>query len=90
MTLFLTALIVSLTVLPATVLGEQVRADRVEPHRIAVKEEGHLGTPQQQRACRPDVLRHCRSMSDDYAMADCLKANEQKLSAACRRALETK
>jgi hypothetical protein len=32
---------------------------------------GHLGTPEQQRACRPDVQRFCREMQNqgDYAIA---------------------
>jgi len=52
--------------------------------------EGHRGSVQQQRACRPDVLRHCRNMQDqdDAAMAACLKAHERELSAACREALK--
>ena len=52
--------------------------------------EGHRGSLQQQRACRPDVLRHCRNMrdQDDAAIAACLKAHEGQLSAACRAALK--
>lgn len=45
---------------------------------------GHQGTPAQQRACRPDVVRYCRGIHDDYAIASCLQANMQRLSAACR------
>ena len=81
-------LVASLAVLPAIVFGaENRRDDLAEPDRIEAKAEGHLGTAQQQRACRPDVLRHCRGMMDDHAIAACLKSNEQKLSSACRRAL---
>jgi len=52
--------------------------------------QGHVGTPEQQRACRPDVQRFCREMQNqgDYAMADCLKANARRLSSACRRVIE--
>jgi hypothetical protein len=52
-------------------------------------QEGHLGTAQQQRACRADVLRLCRTLQnkDDFAMANCLKAHVAKLSPACRQAL---
>jgi hypothetical protein len=51
--------------------------------------QGHAGTELQQRACRPDVIRHCRGMEDnDRAMANCLRANMQKLRPACRQALE--
>ena len=52
--------------------------------------EGHRGTLQQQRACRPDVLRYCRNMQDqeDKAIADCLKVHVRQLSPACRQALK--
>lgn len=58
----------------------------------ASAEEGpdaHKGTLQQQRACRPDVLRHCRNTQDrdDKAIADCLKSHVRQLSPACRQAL---
>src|SRR5437762_963999 len=55
-------------------------------------QEGHLGSPQQQRACRADVLRLCRTVQnkDDFAMANCLKAHVTKLSPACRQALGAK
>jgi hypothetical protein len=51
--------------------------------------DGHRGSLQQQRACRPDILRLCRDLpaQDDEAMANCLKANADKLSPACRQAL---
>jgi Cysteine rich repeat len=51
---------------------------------------GHLGTPEQQRACRPDVKRFCPEVQSqgDYAIADCLKMNERRLSSACRRVME--
>ncbi len=52
--------------------------------------EGHRGSLQQQRACRPDVLRHCRNVQDqdDAAIVGCLKAHERQLSTACREALK--
>jgi hypothetical protein len=49
---------------------------------------GHKGTPEQQRACRPDVLRLCRGINDDEAIYDCLKANSAKLRSACRDVIE--
>jgi len=50
----------------------------------------HMGSPQQQRACRSDVLRHCRAMQDkdDITIAFCLKANIKKLTPACRQVIE--
>lgn len=48
---------------------------------------GHRGTAEQQRACRPDVLRHCHGMSSDYAMEDCLRHHVHVLRPACRRVI---
>jgi hypothetical protein len=48
---------------------------------------GHHGTAEQQRACRPDVLRHCRGLSEDYAIADCLRDHAHYLRPACRRVI---
>src|SRR5262249_23719586 len=55
----------------------------------APAQEGHRGTPQQQRACRGDVLRLCRAVKDqdDFTIANCLKAHDSQLSSACRRVL---
>lgn len=60
-------------------------------HARALAAEGHQGTLQQQRACRPDVLRHCRRLMErsDQAMADCLRANARDLTPACRDALRS-
>lgn len=75
---YLPILMLSLAFLPTSVPAEEGRA------------AGHRGTLQQQRACRSDVLRHCRDIrdQDDYAIADCLKAHERQLSPACRQALK--
>ena len=48
----------------------------------------HRGTLEQQRACRPDVVRHCRGMSDDYAIAGCLRSNVERLRPACRHVIQ--
>jgi hypothetical protein len=58
---------------------------------LAGAAEGHLGTPQQQRACRVDVARHCAGAEgqSDQAIANCLAANKEKLSRACRRVFES-
>src|SRR5262249_34237926 len=56
----------------------------------ASAQQGHMGTPEQQRACRSDAQRHCRGMQNqgDYAIADCLRTNMQRLSSACRRVIQ--
>jgi hypothetical protein len=78
MSRLLPVLMVSLGLLPAVADAQGVGA------------QGHRGTQQQKRACRTDVLRHCRDLQDqgDEAMANCLKANADKLSPSCRQALE--
>ena len=48
----------------------------------------HAGTPQQQAACRPDVLRFCRGIQDDFAVADCLRAHTGRLRQSCRNVIE--
>jgi hypothetical protein len=48
--------------------------------------QGHMGTPQEQQACRRDASRFCRQqMADDSAVQQCLQQNRAKLSKACGR-----
>jgi hypothetical protein len=55
----------------------------------SVSAEGsHAGTPEQQRACRPDVLRYCRQLHDDFAVADCLRAHVTALRGSCRKVIQ--
>jgi hypothetical protein len=54
----------------------------------AAAEEKHLGTPEQQRICRPDVLRLCRDTTGgDIAIANCLLDHKEKLTPACREVI---
>ena len=69
---YLLAVMLSLAVLPAA----------------ASAQEKHGGTPEQQRACRPDVVRHCRGVREDQAIYECLKANAHSLRPACREVIE--
>jgi hypothetical protein len=48
----------------------------------------HQGTPEQQRACRHDATRFCRSEVDDFAVANCLRANIGRLRTGCREVIE--
>ena len=48
----------------------------------------HQGTPEQQRECRHDVTRFCRSQIDDFAIANCLRANVARLRPGCRDVIE--
>jgi hypothetical protein len=46
--------------------------------------QGHMGTPQEQRACSRDAKRFCRQqLGDDNAVQQCLSQNRSRLSRAC-------
>jgi hypothetical protein len=48
--------------------------------------QGHMGTPQEQQACRRDASRFCRQqLADDFAVQQCLQQNRTKLSKACQK-----
>ena len=50
---------------------------------------GFQGTPEEQRACRPDVIRLCKGVpSDAMPMLNCLQRNRPQLSDACRGVLQ--
>jgi hypothetical protein len=47
---------------------------------------GHMGTPQEQKACSRDASRFCRKqLGDDGAVQQRLQQNRNKLSAACQK-----
>jgi hypothetical protein len=48
------------------------------------------GTPDEQKACRPDVARHCKGLQadDENAFVGCLVNHAPQLSQRCRRVLE--
>jgi hypothetical protein len=48
------------------------------------------GTPEDQRACRPDAVRLCRHLleqNDSMIVLQCFLANQSKLSPPCRSVL---
>lgn len=46
--------------------------------------QGHMGTPQEQKACSHDAKRLCRSaLGDDNAVQQCLMQNRAKLGKNC-------
>jgi hypothetical protein len=48
--------------------------------------QGHMGTPQEQQACRRDAQRFCRQqLSDDNAVQQCLQQNRTRLSKGCQK-----
>jgi hypothetical protein len=51
---------------------------------------GHMGTPQEQKACSRDSSRLCRKqLGDDSAVQQCLQQNRAKLSSACQKVFQS-
>ncbi|WP_407159962.1 hypothetical protein [Bradyrhizobium sp. STM 3557] len=49
-----------------------------------VMAQGHMGTPEEQRACSRDAKRFCRQqLGDDNAVQQCLTQNRSRLSKSC-------
>ena len=52
--------------------------------------QGHMGTPQEQKACSRDAQRFCRKdLGNDLAMQGCLQANRAKLSKSCNKVFQS-
>jgi hypothetical protein len=48
--------------------------------------QGHMGTPQEQKACSRDAQRFCRKqLGDDGAVQGCLQQNRTRLSKSCQK-----
>jgi len=48
--------------------------------------QGHMGTPQEQAACRRDAAHFCRhDLGDDGAVQGCLQQNRTRLSRSCQK-----
>jgi hypothetical protein len=48
--------------------------------------QGHMGTPQEQKACRRDAQRFCRQqLNNDFAVQQCLQQNRTRLSKSCQK-----
>jgi hypothetical protein len=48
--------------------------------------QGHMGTPQEQRACSRDAQRFCRQqLGNDGAVQQCLQQYRAKLSKSCQK-----
>jgi hypothetical protein len=47
------------------------------------------GTPEEQRACSPDVKRYCRQVisEGDFSILACLQQNRAKISRTCQKVL---
>ena len=55
----------------------------------AMAQQGRSGTPEEQKACGPDVSRYCRTVMDqgDLVILSCLQQNRPKISKACNQVL---
>lgn len=52
--------------------------------------QGHMGTPQEQKACTRDAQRFCRKeLGNDTAVQGCLQANRAKLSKSCSKVFQS-
>lgn len=52
--------------------------------------QGHMGTPQEQAACRRDAQRFCRQqLNDDMAVQQCLQQHRTRLSKSCQRVFQS-
>lgn len=48
--------------------------------------QGHMGTPQEQAACRRDATRFCRKeLGNDMAVQQCLQEHRAKLTRSCQK-----
>jgi hypothetical protein len=52
---------------------------------LAFEQQQRGGTPEEQKACSPDVQRHCRAVMNDsdLAILGCLQQFRDKLHKAC-------
>ena len=52
---------------------------------VAFAQAQRSGTPEEQKACAPDVSRYCRAVMNDgdLTVLGCLKANRAKISKKC-------
>lgn len=52
--------------------------------------QGHMGTPQEQKACSRDASRLCRKdLGNDSAVQSCLQAHRARLSRSCSKVFES-
>jgi hypothetical protein len=51
---------------------------------------GFSGTPEEQNACRRDVVRYCKNVPpDEMLVLNCLRRERQRISQGCLHVLET-
>jgi hypothetical protein len=54
----------------------------------AFSAQAHMGTPQEQAACRRDATRFCRNeLGNDMAVGQCLQQHRTRLRRSCKKVL---
>ena len=64
------------------------------PTASFAQQGGAQGTPQEQAACRPDVIKFCAPLLSSntpstFSILACLQGNREQISRACRAVLES-
>jgi hypothetical protein len=73
-----------------TAAWAQSQAPRPLPLPLPPPLPNFQGTPEEQAACRPDVDRFCReAVPDTFRVLTCLQSERTRISAQCRRVLES-
>ena len=56
---------------------------------VAMAQQQHGGTPEEQKACAHDVQKYCRTVMNDsdLVVLSCLQQNRPKLTKACDKVL---
>jgi hypothetical protein len=77
-------------VLAASLLSASAAFGQGPPLPLPLPFPNFQGTPEEQRACRPDVVKMCKEVlgqNDNTIVLRCLQANKVKLSTPCHAVL---
>jgi hypothetical protein len=77
-------------VLAASLLGAGASFAQGPPLPLPLPFPNFQGTPEEQRACRPDVMKMCKDylgQNDNTIVLRCLQANKVRLSTPCHGVL---
>ena len=75
------AVAIAISVLTAVAISPAMAQQQPQPQRS--------GTPEEQKACGPDVTKFCRTVMNDgdLVILSCLQQNRPKISRACNQVL---
>ena len=79
----------SKTLLKASALAITILMSAGATITPVMAQQQRSGTPEEQKACGPDVSRYCRAVMDqgDLTILSCLQQNRPKISKACNAVL---